>query len=114
MNAKLWDGRSARKNTSKEVPTCECFPAGTMTAHPFDHAKDNPMPDVAARVRGGGGWEEISMKACTHRFQANVRLTVYRHGAPEISGVYWRTGAALRLKFARRLEGFAGYKLEAA
>ena len=54
----------------------------------------------------------MSRRACTYRFRANVRLTVRLRGRPELSGVYDRLGAALRLKFARRLPEFAGYSTE--
>jgi len=51
--------------------------------------------------------------ACHFRDRATVRLTVYLRGpARELSGIYDRMGAALRLKFARRLPEFFGYCVE--
>lgn len=39
MNAKLWDGRSAEKNTDRTVPSCECFPGGDMADHPSNFSR---------------------------------------------------------------------------
>lgn len=43
-----------------------------------------------------------------------VRLTVHLIGGRTLSGVYDRRGAAFRLRFARKLEDFKGYTVEAA
>ena len=52
--------------------------------------------------------------ACRFRERATVRLTVYLRGPRVLSGTYDRLGAALRLKFARRLPEFFGYCVEPA
>ncbi len=51
-----------------------------------------------------------------HRRYCDVRLTVYfrtAEGVRERSGVYTRSEAALRLKWARKLEDFKCFKTEA-
>lgn len=39
MNANISDGRSAEKNNANALPSCECFPGGDMTGHPFNFRK---------------------------------------------------------------------------
>lgn len=55
----------------------------------------------------------MARSACAYAFRPSVRLTVYLHDGRVLSGVYWRAGAALRLRAARRLPLFKDYKLEA-
>lgn len=43
-----------------------------------------------------------------------VRLTAYLRQGRVLSSIYDRLGAAMRLRFARKLKDFVGYKLEAA
>lgn len=59
-------------------------------------------------------WGTKSRCVCVaRRAKPEVILTVYLRGNRVLSGKYTRLGAALRLRFARVLEDFMGYKTEA-
>lgn len=49
---------------------------------------------------------------CYYRFHRTVKLTVFLRNNRTLSSTYDRLGAALRLKFARRLPDFVGYNTE--